>query len=229
MEKLVYLLRRPGDHSPEDFHNELLQGTATHLLENGARGLSINVADIAALPEGIHMSDPHARLGACVSIWLDSLDARGPMEAQLAALSANPAGYLVTESLARDYARRDWPDGARSPGVTLVAAFPKARDIDAATFFSEWQERHTPLSLSMHPLTRYVRNSVARVLTPDAPPYWGLVEERVANLQDLTDPERFFGSLENQERASEHLQRFTDLDAMHTALMSEYIFRSLPG
>lgn len=229
MEKLVYLLRRPGSRSPEDFRDELLQRTATRLLEDGARALSVNVADIDALPEGIHMSDPHARLGACVSIWLDSLDARAPVEAHLAEASADPAGYLVTESLPRDYSRRDWPDGARSPGVTLVAAFPKARDIDAATFFFEWQERHTPLSLSMHPLTRYVRNSVARLLTPDAPPYWALVEERVAELRDLADPERFYGSAEDQQRAFEHVERFTDLDEMHTALMSEYILCSLPG
>ena len=70
---------------------------------------------------------------------------------------------------------------------------------------------------------------MARVLTPGAPPYWGLVEERVAELQDLADPERFFGSAEGQERAFEHVQRFTDLEEMHTALMSEYILRSLPG
>ena len=113
--------------------------------------------------------------------------------------------------------------------MTLVAAFPKARDIDAETFFAEWQERHTPLSLSMHPLTRYVRNSVARLLTPEAPPYWAVVEERVGDLEDLADPERFYGSPEGQQRAFEHTKRFTDIDEMHTALMSEYIVRSLPA
>ena len=227
MEKLVYLLCRPGDHRPQDFRDALLGRTASRLLAEGARALPINVADIEALPASIHMSDPHARLGACVSIWLDSLDARGAVEAHLVELSPGPAGYLVTVSVPRVYAQRDWPDGERSPGVTLVAAFPKAREIDAATFFFEWQERHTPLSLSMHPLTRYVRNSVARRLTPGAPHYWALVEERVAELRDLADPERFYGSEQAQQRAFEHVERFTDLDEMHTALMSEYILRSL--
>ena len=228
MEKLVYLLSRPEGRSAQDFRDELLQRTASRLLDEGPRALCVNVADVDVSADSIHLSDPDARLGACVSIWLDSLDTRGAMEERLAEVSPEPAGYLVTESLPRDYAQRDWPDRARSPGVTLVAAFPKAREIDAETFFREWQERHTPLSLSTHPLTRYVRNSVARSLTRKAPPYWAVVEERVADIEDFADPERFYGSPEEQQRAFEHTKRFTDVEEMHTALMSEYIIRSLP-
>ena len=229
MEKLVYLVSRPDQQEVEGFRKKLLGETAASLLQGGARALTVNVADIGELPEGIHRSDPAALLGASVSLWLDSLDGRAPIEECLASLGGRIAGYLVTESVPRDYAQRDWPDGARSPGVTLVAAFPKRSDIDEATFFAEWQEQHTRLSLSLHPLTRYLRNAVARPRTAGAPPYRALVEERVADLQDLLDPLRFYGSVEDQERAVEHVQRFTDLDEMHTALMSEYILRSLPG
>ena len=229
MEKLIYLLSRPGRCDPGEFRDELLGETAPSLLGGEVAGLTLNVADVAALPESVHLSDPDALLGASLSLWLDSLDDRAPIEERLASVCGRLAGYLVTESVPRDYARRDWPDGERSPGVTLVAAFPMARGIDAETFFSQWQQHHTPLSLSMHPLTRYLRNSVARVLTPGAPPYQALVEERVADLQDLLDPLRFYGSEENQERAFEHTQRFTDIDEMHTALMSEYILRSFPS
>ena len=229
MEKLVYLVSRPDQQEVEGFRKKLLGETAASLLQGGARALTVNVADIGELPEGIHRSDPAALLGASVSLWLDSLDGRAPIEECRASLGGRIAGYLVTESVPRDYAQRDWPDGERSPGVTLVAAFPMARGIDAETFFSQWQQHHTPLSLSLHPLTRYLRNSVARVLTPGAPPYQALVEERVADLQDLLDPLRFFGSEEAQERSFEHVQRFTDIDEMHTALMSEYILRSFPA
>lgn len=229
MEKLMYLLSRPSHREAGEFRDQLLDEIAPSLLTSEVAGLTLNVADVDALPGSIHLSDPAALLGASLSLWLDSLDGRGPIEERLASVCGRLAGYLVTESVPRDYAQRDWPDGERSPGVTLVAAFPMARGIDAETFFSQWQQHHTPLSLSLHPLTRYLRNSVARVLTPGAPPYQALVEERVADIQDLLDPMRFFGSEEAQERAFEHVQRFTDIDEMHTALMSEYILRSFPA
>ena len=117
---------------------------------------------------------------------------------------------------------------ATGPTGRAVRASPSSRPFPSEAI-STRREQHTRLSLSLHPLTRYLRNAVARPLTAGAPPYRALVEERVADLQDLLDPLRFYGSVEDQERAVEHVQRFTDLDEMHTALMSEYILRSLPG
>ena len=40
-----------------------------------------------------------------------------------------------------------------------------------------WHTRQSPMSEEIQPRARYVRNSVARAITPDAPPYLGIVEE----------------------------------------------------
>ena len=82
----------------------------------------------------------------------------------------------------------------RSPGVSLVTAFPKPKHLDDETFYARWHGSHTPMSLEIHPLTRYVRNSVARCLTPGAPPYRAIVSESVESLEVAADPERFYGS-----------------------------------
>lgn len=229
MEKLVYLLRRPRAQPVEEFREELLGDTARLIEASGSRGLTLNVADIDEIPEGVHMSDPEEELGASFSIWLDTLDTRGPIEERLRSVSDGIAGYLVAESMAREYADRDWPDGARSPGVTLTAVFPKREDLSDESFFAHWHGSHTPLSLEMHPLSRYVRNTIVRGITPGAPRYLAHVEERVRVIEDLTDPLRFYGSLKGQQEARDDTARFCDMDQMHTALMSEYILRSGPS
>jgi len=228
VEKLVYLLRRPHAQMVGAFREELLGDTAQVIEASGARALTLNVADIDAIPESIHMSDPQRELGACFSIWLDTLDARGPIEERLRSVSDGMAGYLVAESMAREYADRDWPDGTRSPGVTLTAVFPKRADLSEESFFAHWHDIHTPLSLEMHPLTRYVRDTISRAITPGAPRYLAHVEERVRELEDIADPLRFYGSLEAQREAEADTARFCDVEQMRTALMSEYILQSGP-
>jgi hypothetical protein len=226
VEKLVYLIgQRPGDDIAA-FRSTLLGPVARDLLAADVRRLSINVADVGDIPDAIEVSNPDGLLSAAVSLWLDSLDARGPIEERLRDLGSQLAGYLVTESVPREYAARDWPDGERSPGVTLVAAFPKPDRIDDESFYRGWQESHTPLSLRLHPLTRYIRNAVARALTPGAPPFRAIVEERVASLEDLADPHRFYGSEADQQRAFDDLARFADPESLQGMLMSEYILLS---
>ncbi|MCE2390185.1 MAG: EthD domain-containing protein [Proteobacteria bacterium] len=226
MEKLVYLVGKPEAQPIEEFRQRLLGPAAEALLAGGALALTVNVADLTELPEAVHISDPDGWLSASVSLWLSSLDDRAPLEEILDGLAARKAGYLVTESVPRDYTDRDWADGERSPGVTLVAAFPKPDHIDDETFFRQWHGSHTPLSLEIHPLYRYIRNSVARALTPGAPAFRAIVEERVRTMREFADPELFYGSAEGQRLAHDDLLTFTDFESMHSTVMSEYILQS---
>ena len=126
-------------------------------------------------------------------------------------------------------ADRDWPDGERSRGVTLWTAFPKPERLNDDAFFAHWYGSHTPLSFEIHPLWQYVRNSVARPLTANAKPYRAIVEERFRALEELFDMKHFFGGdLANVKRAMDDLAAFTDMAAMNTAPMSEWIVRSEP-
>jgi len=221
----VEIGQRAGEDITE-LRSALIGPVARELRAAGVRRLTINVADVGDIPDSVEVSNPDGLLSASVSLWVDSLDDRGPIEKRLGDLGKQLAGYLVTESIPRDYATRDWPDGERSPGVTLFAAFPKPARLDDETFYRCWQQGHTPLSLRMHPLTRYIRNAVARVLTVGAPPFRAIVEERVATLDDLADPLRFYGSEENQQEAFDDLARFADPGSLQGMLMSEYILLS---
>ena len=228
MEKLIYLVwRRDGD-AIESFRDRLIGEVSPQLLADGARALTVNVSDLRQqvgkgtsqyLGEGKSIS-------ACVSLWLDSLDGRGPIETGLRAIGSRVDGYLVTESMPLRCPDREWPDGTRSPGVTLWTAFPKPERLSDEAFYERWHGHHTPLSFEIHPLWEYTRNAVARVLTPGAPPHRAIVEERFRTLEDLLDPNRFFGAPENIQRVLTDIATFTDFESINTAPMSEWILKS---
>jgi hypothetical protein len=127
MEKLVYLLwKRDGD-AIESFRDRLVGDVGRTLIDKGALALTVNVSDLreqVGNAPSLYLGEGKT-IGACVSLWLDSLDTRTPLEAALGAISARLDGYLVTESMPLRCPDRDWPDGSRSPGVTLWTAFPK--------------------------------------------------------------------------------------------------------
>ena len=228
MEKLIYLgWKRDGD-SIDTFRERLVGPVGRSLLEQGALALTVNVSDLRAqlgkntanfLGEGNTIS-------ASISLWLDSLDQRGPLEHTLRELCARLDGYLVTESMPLRCSDRTWPDGTRSPGVTLWTAFPKPDRVSDEVFYARWHGSHTPLSFEIHPLWEYTRNAVARVLTPGAPPHRAIVEERFRTLDELVDPMKFFGAPENIQRVLDDVATFADLESMNTAPMSEWILKS---
>jgi len=228
MEKLVYLLWKPDAESIEAFRAALIERQARQLVEHGALALTINVSDLIDQvgPKSPLVIGEGRTVSASVSLWIDCLDHRAPLERALCAIAPRVDGYLVTESVPLRCPDRDWPDGVRSPGVTLWTAFPKPDRVSDEAFYAHWHGSHTPLSFEIHPLWEYVRNSVARALTPGAPPYRAIVEERFRTLDEITDPMKFFGSAENIHRVLEDLAAFSDLDQMNTAPMSEWIVKS---
>jgi len=231
MEKLVYLLWKSDGEGIDRFRARLLESAAPRLLEDGARALVANVAD---LHEKVGAKSPLVvgegrTISASVSVWLETQDVRPALEATLFGVASRVSGYLVTESVPKRCPDRAWPDGKRSPGVTLWTAFPKPERLSDEAFFAHWYGSHTPLSFEVHPLWQYVRNAVARPLTQGAPPYRAIVEERFRSLDDILDMKRFFGGdLANIKRVMDDLAAFTDMATMNTTPMSEYIVQSEP-
>jgi hypothetical protein len=127
-----------------------------------------------------------------------------------------------------------WPEGVRSPGLTLVTLLDKPAGADEATFYRYWHELHRATTAECHPFTSYVRNEVARPLTAGAPPVRGIVTESAPDVQDFLDPHRFYvsgGDPEqlrvNQKRVFTEVSEFIDLDTIQVAPMSEYVVRRL--
>jgi hypothetical protein len=226
MEKVVYALW--------NVRRGLVENTAPELLSLEPHGLTVNVVD-PDIDMSATVAVPDNGIGATVNVWLESLDDRGPYEAVLGGAADRVAGYLVTESVPLAYDGRTWPDGERSPGVKQITMFDKRSDIDDAQFFARWHGSHTPLTFEVHPVCLYVRHAVARAVTGGAPRWRGIVEEGLREVEDLTDPMRYFSAggspdtLEhNVKRVIEDVSSFLDLDSVESYPTAEYILRSSP-
>ena len=228
MEKLVYLLHKTPDTVLDAGYTQHLHDTLVPALRaRGAGGIVLNVAD---LNEAVRPVAPSRlvgewdSLGAAVHFWLDSVDARFGIEEILAPHATRLSGYLVCESVVQK-TPRTWRDGERRPGVTQLAVIAKAKDVPDEEFYHNWQQGHSTLSFALHPLRlSYVRNDVARVLTPGAPDYRMIVLEHWAELRDFTDDTRYFGTPEVLEEMYRELPGFADNPSTTTGPMSEYAF-----
>ncbi|MCP5057703.1 MAG: hypothetical protein GY937_13405 [bacterium] len=229
MEKLIYLSWKRDGLTIEAYREHLLEEVAQRILAAGACALNVSVADTQqAIPKPTLLMGEGATLSAAVAVWMQSLDDRGPVEEALREQSVRLDGYLVTESVPQPCLDRDWADGAPSPGVTHFTWFPKPERLSDEAFYHGWHVVHTPASAELHPLRwEYVRNAVARVLTPGSPPIRAIVAERFRDILDYTDPSRLYGSPEALKRTVEELPLYGDMEAMHSTPLSEVIVKSL--
>jgi len=236
----MYLVWAPEGQTAAETRRRMLDECAPRLLALGPERCSMDLDDPDAdVPSPLPPPEGERQPAAVVSIWLRRYEDRAPFEDVLADFGDRLAGYLVTESLYTDYgdnrwsAPRDWPDGTRSPGVLTVALMQQPPEIDDDEWFERWHGRQSPMSEAMQPRARYVRNTVARVLTPDAPPLRGIVEESWPTVEHLVDPMLFYGADGSEERLHEnvrimleHVTAFLDLATLRNLTMSEYLLRS---
>lgn len=236
MEKLCYALWRQPAADPDQLRGALLEEVAPALLDLGVAGLRLQIED----PDGDLLrygTNPHHdRFAATVSVWMQTYDHRPPVERRLESLGCRLAGWLVTESRPIECSARTWPDGERSPGLSLATLLTKRPDITDEQFYARWHGSHTPLTFEIHPFWVYLRNAFARAVTPGAPPYMALVEEGVAQAADMVDLHRFYrsgGSDEalraNVARMNDDLATFCDMSQLETCPAGEWILRSGPG
>jgi hypothetical protein len=243
MEKLVYLLwGRPDPAAGDVLRDRLLGPVAGALRTGGARGLSVLVHDAAAAeapspaPGGAD-EDVHV---AQVSVWVDSYDKRGDLDAVVASAGRPGSAYLVTESLYDDYgttphaAPRSWPDGERSPGVVTVACIHRPAGLAYDEWIARWHGTQSPASGRLQPRCRYVRNEVVRALTPDAPEVHGIVEEAWPSAAHVADPMRFFNADGDPQRCRDNIAAMLanvegclDLARLRSTTMTEHLVRSV--
>ncbi|MEJ7584290.1 MAG: hypothetical protein WKF43_09445 [Acidimicrobiales bacterium] len=210
---------------------------APALLDLGIGGLRALVEEPAASTMRWNTGVAGHLLTASVGVWLDSIDERQPVLDALATVGCTTHAYLVTESVPLSYERRFWEEpgweaGARSPGVALLTLFPKRGGLGDEEFFAAWHGEQTPLSFELHPITLYMRNTIARPLTAGAPPFRGIVEESVPTIADLLDFDRFYSAggdpaelKRRLHRSMEVHERFTDMGELEMVPCAEHLFR----
>jgi hypothetical protein len=239
VEKLVYLVWERPSIDPAALRARFLDDLAPRLLALGPKALQMDLDDEhAQMPSIVPVPGDELPVRACVSIWVDAHDDRGPYEELLRGAGVRIAGYLVTESVCREYgdnthaAARDWPDGTRSPGIITLTIFDKPAGVDDETFYGHWYGHQSPMSENMQPRARYVRNAVVRAVTPGAPRYRAIVEESWPSVEHVTNLHTFFGAASNEELGEnirvmlDSTKLLYDPATMRNYPLSEYILKS---
>lgn len=240
MQKLLYLLWKPASAARDGWCDQLLDECGDQLLVQGALGLTLHLKDSDAnVPPPSEGMTGREAPSALLSLWLNDTDERHRYEALLSPYASRSAGYLVEESVYRDHGdndnggKRDWPDGERSPGVVAVALLECPERMERTAWVAHWHGVFSPLSESLLSRTRYVRNVVQRAVTPDAPPYAGIVEESFPSRRHISDPYLFYRAsslAELGERMSQLLRgvtQFLDVPRVQTVIFSEYVLKTV--
>jgi hypothetical protein len=240
MEKLVYLVWERPSRDSRALTEQFLGDIAPRLLALGPRGLQVDLYDEVAahVPSMVPVPDDELPVRAAVSFWLHAHDRAAPFEEVLGGVGVRRAGYLVTESMYRDYGdnphapARDWPDGERSPGIATLTVFDKPASMDDDDFYAHWYGHQSPMSEAMQPRSRYVRNAVARTLTRGAPRYRAIVEEAWPSVEHLSDLFCFFGAANGDELGEnirvmlDSTKRLADPATLRNYPLSEYVLRT---
>jgi hypothetical protein len=240
VEKLAYLIWDRPSVDPAALRKTWLDEIAPQLLALQPRALQLDIDDEnAQVATMVKVPDDELPVRALVTLWVDAHDNRAPYEDVLGDAGVRRAGYLVTESMYREYGDnehsgvRDWPDGTRSPGIVTLTVFDKPAGVDDETFYGHWYGHQSPMSEWMQPRARYVRNAVVRALTPGAPRYRAIVEEAWPTVEHITNLQTFFGS-ETGDDLGERIRIMLDSTkllydpaTMRNYTLSEYILKSL--
>ncbi|MBN2159040.1 MAG: hypothetical protein JW807_06565 [Spirochaetes bacterium] len=237
--KIIYLLWPPPGQESAKTRDILLGDLSTRIIGSGAVRLTMDIAD----PES-RMRSPAPKLyrgraiSALVNVWVEDLGARRNIEDMLRYSGFQIAGYLVEESIFTEYggnrhaAKRDWPDGRRSPGVTAVTLMMRPRRLSRDEWIKRWHGTMSPVSEEIQPRTRYVRNLVVEALTPEALPFEGIVEESWPSKKHVSNPFLFYGAGNawqlgrNMCRIMRAVKSFLDLSRIRTTMMSEYFIKT---
>jgi hypothetical protein len=227
MEKIDAIVWRADGMTVGEHASQLLEVAAPAIVAAGATELIVHTGDTdAEIPEPTLLMGRGAEIAGVVSIWMDSIDDRGPMLDALGESGGAVDAYLVTESVPQRRTDRDWPDGEPSPGITHFTCFPKPARLSDDEFYRGWHDVHTSASFRLHPLRwEYVRDAVVRPLTLESRPLGAIVLERFREVRDYTDRARLYGPPETIEETMRDLPLYADLADIDSRPLHEVIVR----
>ncbi len=233
MEKLLYIIYKPGEQSTEDF-SHLLRGTVAGYILNrpGVHKLRISLADAAVEAAcELCMQTSSEVPAALLSVWMDTCLARQPVEAELSDHGLRFHGYLVCESEPLPNLRHPAADGERVYGMNQVVLLQKPPRLDYVRWLELWQGGHTQVAIDTQSSFGYRQNLVVRPLTASAPPCDAIVEENFPP-EAMTSQLAFYAAADeaalkaNLDRMMASCASFIDFDRIDVVPMSEYVIRA---
>ncbi len=236
MEKVVYVVYLDIDSAP--FEPDRIRRTAADLV----RSLDADRYPDVALQVEDHDATSRwqgptpasgRRVAAILSAWTECADDVEDLERAVVALSPHVAGFVVTESVPRWRTERTTSVTDTQPGVIVTSLLCRAPVMSRDEFVAHWRDVHQPMSLRIHPQWRYVRNVVSRVLTSGAPEIDAVCEEGFESVDDVLDPQRFFGAdvstatwQDNVRTIRDDIPQFLDPARTTATIMREVRVRS---
>jgi hypothetical protein len=134
--------------------------------------------------------------------------------------------YQVTEAFPVKYGG-EIRDGMKMPGICLLTLFRKKKKITYDKFIHRWHNGHSPLTLKIHPIYHYNRNTIDAVVHEGPEHYDGIVEEHCRTNSDLLNPFRFFGKPwmvpVNMVRVYADVKSFLDYPSIESYLVQEFV------
>ncbi|RMF17237.1 MAG: hypothetical protein D6761_04695 [Candidatus Dadabacteria bacterium] len=227
------------DRSPEALELQVVDRIGPELLPACDR-LTALVHDVQAAK--VRCPAPprrgESRPAGMLDLWPTSNEVTDLALARLREAGFRPAAWRVEETVYTQYGdnrwgkKRDWPDGARSPGVVLLTLMERPRRLSKDEWLRRWYGRQSPVSEQMQPRARYVRNLVLDAITPDAPPVEGIVEEAWPDGRHVENPFLFYGARNpvelviNQAKMMASVLSFLNILKLRTQMVGEYFLKS---
>jgi hypothetical protein len=223
MPKWMFIWNPPRGTQIQGFAEEAREVVVEKVHGLGAAELCLHVT--VEPPPRLSVIPFKRRPVALVSVRGDDIELGALAGDRLDDLPGAWAGYRVEEALPVERART-WALGERAPGACLLTIFRRHPRLDREAFLREWHGTHTPMSLEIHPMWSYVRNTISEILLPGSPPWDGLVTESYREPGELLNPLRLFGgplrAPWNMIRVGRHISRFMDLRSMENFLVGEW-------
>lgn len=240
--KYIYLLWPRAEMTPARRREVLLEDCAPQLRRAKTAGVQMNIVDdLATVPSPAPKPPFSEPFVAQVNLWLEDPEARHGCEDILRQAGFELAGYRVDEWLYTEYGEnehagpRDWPDGARSPGILAVTLLKRPKRVPRDKWMQRWFGAQSPMSEWMQPRARYVRNVVEETVTPGAEPCDGIVEEAWPSGEHVTNPYIFYGAA-NRLQLLRHMAimlktvaSILNLWNITTVMTSEYFVKTPPA
>jgi len=238
MEKLVYLIRGSEEASGDALRDVLMGPGCDALARDGAERIAVNVGDSGVAAGGnVTIRKDRTPIRAMLSFWMQNSDDRAGCEAVLDKVLSQWGGegptrldgYLVVESIPLVNGTSTAPTHERTPGVNMVTCIRRLPDLDDDAFLHRWYTEHKKVALETQSTFAYVRNTVVRPVTPDAPIWDGIVEEGFP-IGALADPMVWYDTGGDADLLKERIQgmvasvqAFLDLSVLESTPMSEYL------
>ena len=241
MVKIIYILWTPKGQPKQTTKDLLLNKIQPKLYDAGIKKLTMYIDDEYS---NVRSSAPKLyggpEISAELSLWIDNIERHLEIEIILESGLFTYAGFEVEESIYTEYGgnkhfhKRDWPDGQRSPVLMAITLMERPKKLSREEWIARWHGTQSPVSEAMQPRARYIRNVVLQALTPDAPPFEGIVEEAWPSVKHYTNPFLFYGAgkmnilklVANMYRMLRSVSAFLELNKIRSSTMSEYILKN---